>query len=414
MGAGAGYENPGSTHCFTVTVPQGRKFALLYLSTERQGTAASYGVTISGPAPFVSFQQANAPNPDLVHLFDVSQITASGAAVLQVFWFATTADQTSGDNVSVNGTFHYDVQFLVEDTPLSFRPMAKSDTTASSGVCSPATNCEIPYRARIYPLNDPDTPAATLEFRLKPSCLDGISMNIGQPNGPNPNVATHGDFKFRYSAADQALFSVPSSAASPSLPAAAGLPAGCGQQTLMSLDFATDLTAAVVSEDYGGYAEMEVWANFGVAGQPAWVRAEVIVPTGQAPRTHIRIPVDQNGNRMADRWEQDFSVFSVQNPLPVNGDLDPGYSPTSPKGDGYSNHDEYRGVHYKTSSGSTAWTAMDPGKMDLFYWDTTATTSFAGYFTPRVQDLLEVRLQSFVTMRALTRALSNAPAGGGQ
>lgn len=59
--------------------------------------------------------------------------------------------------------------------------------------------------------------------------------------------------------------------------------------------------------------------------------------------------------------------------LPIDWDQEPGYLPTSPKGDGYSVHDEYRGFHYVTDDGKTAkWTDTDPlNKIDVFFWDQT-------------------------------------------
>ncbi|MBZ5723594.1 MAG: hypothetical protein LAP87_01220 [Acidobacteriia bacterium] len=82
------------------------------------------------------------------------------------------------------------------------------------------------------------------------------------------------------------------------------------------------------------------------------------------------LPVDQDCNGIADGWEGQYTTPPGGHLLPT-ADEEPGYAPTSPKGDGWSVHDEYRGFHYVADNGVTDhWTSTDPvNKFDIFFWD---------------------------------------------
>jgi hypothetical protein len=92
--------------------------------------------------------------------------------------------------------------------------------------------------------------------------------------------------------------------------------------------------------------------------------------TDFAAHPFASLPVDQDCNGIADSWEGQYT-----NPpgghLDPMADNEPGYTPTSPKGDGWSVHDEYRGFHYVADDGVTAqWASTDPVKtFDVFFWD---------------------------------------------
>jgi hypothetical protein len=80
--------------------------------------------------------------------------------------------------------------------------------------------------------------------------------------------------------------------------------------------------------------------------------------------------VDWDCNGIADSWEGQYTT-------PTGGHLAPaldgeqGYGGNTNKGDGWSNHDEYRGFHYVADDGTTVkWTSTDPvNKFDVFFWE---------------------------------------------
>ncbi len=144
-------------------------------------------------------------------------------------------------------------------------------------------------------------------------------------------------------------------------------------------------TTVVTSRDFGGVAELRATATVQgmtfdvnvVDSSGNLVKAPTDSPmrlcgTDFAQHPYASLPVDQDCNGIADSWEGQYT-----NPpgghLDPNADNEPGYTPTSPKGDGWSVHDEYRGFHYVADDGATVkWTSTDPvSKFDVFFWDTS-------------------------------------------
>jgi len=122
-------------------------------------------------------------------------------------------------------------------------------------------------------------------------------------------------------------------------------------------------TAVVSSRDFGGVATLSAE----VAIDEMTIQAKV----GQDSSTSI--PLDENGNGIADAWEDSNGGRSI----PAGEDLEPGApgSDNLHKGDGYSRHDEYRGFAVK-AGGSLCHVRTDPrNKQDLFFWDQDAKFS---------------------------------------
>ena len=157
----------------------------------------------------------------------------------------------------------------------------------------------------------------------------------------------------------------------------------------------------VTSRDFGGVAQLRATASVQTAQQAGKTlgvttydvdivddmitQGPVPPPSGScgvdfAAHQFASLPVDQDCNGIADSWEEQYTTPTGGH-LDPTADSEPGYLPTSPKGDGWSVHDEYRGFHYVADDGVTVhWVATDPvTKLDIFFWD--------GGFTPPADGL---------------------------
>lgn len=155
----------------------------------------------------------------------------------------------------------------------------------------------------------------------------------------------------------------------------------------------------VTSHDYGGVANLRGWIQFQENGTKY---AAEIVPADEEPDhftlpadpgppacagtgQFASLPIDEDCNGVADKWEDEHSTLNGQR-MPAAWDEDEGYSSTSPKGDGLSVHDEYRGFHYVEDDGTTVlWTDTDPlERQDIFFWDSISANACAvAYQSPR-------------------------------
>lgn len=82
-------------------------------------------------------------------------------------------------------------------------------------------------------------------------------------------------------------------------------------------------------------------------------------PTGEA---FLTVPRDENGNRIADRWEKDKGIFDGK--FAATWDEDDQPSGQKRRGDGYTLFEEYRG--FMTFSG---FVRTDPTQKDIFVYD---------------------------------------------
>ena len=169
-------------------------------------------------------------------------------------------------------------------------------------------------------------------------------------------------------------------------------PDGLSAFTPMAVDPTTPTSVVVTSHDFGGVAEFRATATVQavtptgttgpltvdvVVNNGLWAQDPVPAPSDSPTRLcgtdfanhpFASLPVDQDCNGIADSWED---ANSTQNGvhLPPDWDQEPGYLPTSPKGDGLTVHDEYRGFHYfDATAKATKWASTDPvGKQDVFF-----------------------------------------------
>ncbi len=138
----------------------------------------------------------------------------------------------------------------------------------------------------------------------------------------------------------------------------------------------------VTSRDFGGAGQLRASATFqdsGLmfdadivdreqAGSPQVLEPSGACGTAFRQRPFASLPVDQDCNGMSDGWENQFSSQAGVH-LPRDWDKEPGFAVDSPKGDGFSVHDEYRGFQVVVN-GNTVWVSTDPKKFqDLFYYD---------------------------------------------
>jgi len=151
----------------------------------------------------------------------------------------------------------------------------------------------------------------------------------------------------------------------------------------------------VTSHDFGGKAELIGTAtvqgytfNINVvdsSGNPVQAPADgttMLCGTDFARQPYASLPVDQDCNGIADSWEAPYVQAATAASAACGGpaiagftgteDIEQGYTCTSPQGDGWSVHDEYRGFHYVpdgTALVTTKWTSTDPvNKFDIFFW----------------------------------------------
>ncbi|HRN58458.1 MAG TPA: hypothetical protein PLL71_18485, partial [Agriterribacter sp.] len=111
------------------------------------------------------------------------------------------------------------------------------------------------------------------------------------------------------------------------------------------------------AHDWGAYGKLKVTAQLSNGQQV------VAYPEGDESMAFLTIPIDKNGNRVADAWEKAAGLFD-KNLAPL-WDEDSQPSHQRRNGDGYTLYEEYRGFstlthrHIRTS----------PVKKDLFVYD---------------------------------------------
>jgi len=117
---------------------------------------------------------------------------------------------------------------------------------------------------------------------------------------------------------------------------------------------ANSATVTVESLDYGAWGHIKAEVNVG----GHWYEAE---PEGG--QKSVTIPVDADGNRIADCWEEDTGISGeVAN---ADNDSEPELTGEQREpGDGFSNYEEYRGFII-----GGEWEDTDPVYKDIFIYD---------------------------------------------
>jgi hypothetical protein len=123
---------------------------------------------------------------------------------------------------------------------------------------------------------------------------------------------------------------------------------------LESTESKNEASIEVKSLDYGAWGKLKAEVNL----EGRWYRARAA-----DGKDYITIPLDDDGNHIADRWEWEWSLQGK----PENADEDDmpaGVGEESARGDGFSNYEEYRGFFVKGK-----WTETGPFLKDLFILD---------------------------------------------
>lgn len=102
------------------------------------------------------------------------------------------------------------------------------------------------------------------------------------------------------------------------------------------LELSNEQTIVIKCFDYGAYGKLK--AEVMIDG--VWVTA---LEKNAYDKDYTRIPFDENMNNIADKWEKDVGVFSMN--LPPRWDEDPEPAEQRRNGDGYVLYEEYRGFN---------------------------------------------------------------------
>ena len=305
-------------------------------------------------------------------IIDVS--TAAQAAPISLQF------QLSDSIPSYTGSATMQVQvfrFTMTPTASTFRPQDGRDTSVGC-VGAQQGNCYPTYAASSSGfLQSPITFTLWLPNYAAGRYLVGTSTNSGADGATVP------DYLFTQLNGINPGFNAPTAG-------------GLSIQTSGAVDNAT---VTVSSQDFGGRALLAATSrlypggptitadifdpNSGAQPGQSMTIQGTCGPAGSPP--YVNLPVDADCDGIADWWEDTYSkpqagaqlppgctALSSLGHLPVNCDMEPGPVPgTSPFGDGYSVHDEYRGFHYVSDDGMTIlWKSTDPmNDLDVFFWD---------------------------------------------
>ena len=129
--------------------------------------------------------------------------------------------------------------------------------------------------------------------------------------------------------------------------------------TIETSEALTSAEISVMARDYGAWGRLS--AQILVDGE--WY--DCLPPSREAS---VPIPLDANGNHIADVWERDHALSDAG----ASADIDRVPEGAGP-GDGFSNYEEYRGFLIEGQ-----WQSTDPAWKELFVHDETAEG--AGFF----------------------------------
>ncbi len=287
-------------------------------------------------------------------LLDVSGLTggAPPSRLLRVD-FGVTGESGFLDPSSISGSLMYDFQFVMNESPWAFLPLASQDAAAKCAAPD-AGACRVNFHPRIpggsATGDDSRVPKGVIKCTLYDrSSLAGISTNFGADAGP--------DYEFQ---AKPDIYSIGSS--------------GTGQEAI-SAGSVRSLAVTVKSLDFGGTGKLK--CSIALDGLNMTIEATILKPSDAPPNFAVpngtqfaSLPIDQNGNGIADSWDLQYGVSSASEDNDVGG-----------RGDGLSAHDEYRGFHHLDPDKltSTIWSRTDPrDALDLFYWSKVSKSNCSG------------------------------------
>ncbi len=141
-------------------------------------------------------------------------------------------------------------------------------------------------------------------------------------------------------------------------------------------DDLNQINLAIDSFDYGAYGTLDVTAEIQGGGS---VKAFV---EGQPDQFFLRLPQDDNQNRIADAWEKQEQIYGWN--LAPDWDKDSTPSGQRSDGDGLSVYEEYRGFVVKG-----VHQRLDPRWKDLFVYDPDGLVLFTLTAGPEAIDLYE-------------------------
>jgi len=388
-------------------------------------------------------------------VIDVSQYTKDGPAQLTLrYRWLLWCNFDCG--VSSEYRLYGGMRLALTQTPREFRPRdsrepAIADCGGHQGDCYPTFTAKLvnglegmdlsawawANSSALDPASWPPQPdlKQVMEFKLEPpndangqpaKWLVGASTNGGDDKEPDPRNPRP-DYKF-----DQVGTHNPTDTFTP---------LGGNELSISTVPGAKEATLTVASLDYGGVANVR--ANVvvkddssvvGMTVQGGTFDAEIVKsaddqtpvdpPTNAAcaakfsQHQFASLPVDQDCNGIADAWEDAHSKVNGAH-LPPEWDQEPGYNGQSPKGDGFSVHDEYRGFHYVEDDGTTKrWTDTDPVNVqDVFYWDAVSANACAAAgqapncLTTALGKILAPETNSFIRFRRVKAKQANARSG---
>jgi hypothetical protein len=302
--------------------------------------------------------------------FDTAAMAQNGDVTLT--WTYSLQAANNWLAISLSLSFFTPVRFAFEQNrdyskPYQFRPRdardgAIADCADFPDDCYPSFDLFTLFQ---NPAADGPPLDITATFKLtlpafRTGWLHGTSTNYGSDTDANDNDLP--DYIFEASQ-------------NPTLPA----PSADGLTITTPPITGRHVPIVVTSHDYGGSANIQ--ANIVVHYNGATYTYPVPTAAPDTDQTNwtpppcagngwfIPLPLDTDCNNLPDWWEGQYTSPKGGH-LDPTADNEPGYAPDSPKGDGWSVHNEYRGFHYIPDDSSTPkWTSTDPvNKFDIFFW----------------------------------------------
>jgi len=461
----------------SITVPQGRQMAVIQMNSylgkfEKavrcksgvpNGCDAEYLIEVSGPG--VSYSetqkgdgQTDPPagysewqtwiQPDYLHpnpadpehdparndvltvyvrrktlVFNVSQETRTGPVTLTVSGWLVRPRTVPLSEILRPDHKVYDLRFVVTAPP----PDRPRDARDPAAACDTNNGCFYEFGITLEGLvgdeahddRDVSLGPVTAQFDLdrpkdpnKPGESLGYLPGTSSNGGTERSASSVGDPDFIFEAEQN-----------PDLAAPMGL---LHVETPLGWDWRLGAHVRVTSRDYGGAALLR--AKVMVQG----VTYDVVdflqtspdggdyvgfnPPACAGTGSFAMLPVDLDCNAIADFWEEQY--LGPGKHFDPAADDDAGFDATSPKGDGFAAHDEYRGFHYVENDGKTVrWTDTDPvGKQDVFVWDTVSKGACSsGGFSENcltealigANSILRPNTQSFIAYRRVNAKQAN-------
>ena len=343
--------------------------------------------------------------------------------------FSLTADDYSYDSLSTHnllayGSIYGDFSFQLTAAPTSFRPGDDSDSddpdisgcdSSARGAVLSLNDCEPTFTAAFVNGGPTDLtyaypPIAKIKFILASvSSLTGNSTNNGSGTDPDYRINSQSDG-----------FDAP---ASDHLSVQTADPVNQSGVTVTSLDYGgtAQLTAQAMFPGVSDFYIDRVVQSIGVIDDVNHPENKVPVPGCVSSPEHpvfAQLPRDSDCDGIADGWEDTNSTVSGSH-LAADWDAEPGFNSSSPTGDGFAVHDEYRGFHYVQDDGTTVkWAWTDPKVVqDVFFWDSVDGTSCSNAglssncVTTALRAILYLKTNSFAAYRRVTASQANPVSG---